>query len=126
MSAAWLLRDTDEWRVEEWIHLHPEMLKYPFSEADSELLYRFSTSPQVTQMLRDMKRNLEQELTTQARACVRMEEEEFVHRLPQDPKGREAIRKRIMSVRGEKRMNDRNWSMKSDYMELMNQYFKDS
>ena len=72
MSAAWLLRDTDEWRIEEWIHLHPEMLKYPFSEADSELLYRFSTSAQVTQMLRDMKRNFEQELTTQARACVGM------------------------------------------------------
>ena len=118
------MRDTDEWRVEEWIHLHPEVLKYPFSEADSELLYRFSTSAQVTQMLRDMKRNLEQELTIQARSCVRMNREEFVRRLPRDPKGREAIRKRILSVGGEERMNDRNWNMRRDCMVLMNLSFK--
>lgn len=110
--------------MEEWIHTHPEFLKYPFSEADTETLYRFSISPQVTRMLGDMRRTLDQELIVQARACVGMEKREFLQLLPNDPKGRELVRRRIVTVGDGKRVNVRNRSAKSDCMGRMKQFLK--
>ncbi|KAK8818977.1 hypothetical protein WA538_001557, partial [Blastocystis sp. DL] len=94
--ASLLLRNTDEWRVEEFVHSHPELLKYPFSEGANELLYRFSVSPQVACLLRALRREVDAELIVKLRSIQdSLNKEEFCRLLPNDAERRDVIKQRI-------------------------------
>ena len=85
--------------MEQLVRDNPQWAKYPFADGATDILYRFSLSPQVQRMLALLRGGIERDWVAKQRARrLVIGWDEFIQLLPHDAEKRDVVKKRIMTV----------------------------